>query len=145
MLLSRNILPLLMLLCVGCNHYGEIVHASDVDPTGWFTPSRVRFEVVDTSSRVDMSIMVRYDNILAPDSIELLVSTIAPDSVMWSEHFTLYTPKDADHSIYVLDTPYRRDIKWGQAGEYNMIFHPQQLYMGVSAIGVDIKPISKKR
>ncbi|MFI3281087.1 MAG: hypothetical protein R3Y44_03825 [Rikenellaceae bacterium] len=138
MLRARRISPLLAaLLAVGCSTHVDLAELTEVDPAGWFSPAEIRFEVADTVSRAQMQLIVRYDNIISADSVELLVSTTTPDGVMWCEPFTVYTPH-GDHSILLIESLYRDKIRWSQMGTYTISLHPQQLYRGVSAVGVNI-------
>lgn len=137
MQLCRSILPFIMLLVVSCGSPNQVAKVAEVDPSGWFSPSELLFEVTDTTSRVDLSIILRYNNEISADSIELMVSTITPSRVIWSEPFTLYTPL-ADKAISVVESLYRKEVKWSEEGEYKILLHPQHIYKGISAAGVEI-------
>ncbi len=139
--LCRNIIvPLALLLFVACNSSGEHGRIVDVDPSGWYAPTEITFEVAENSPRVDMKILLRYDNAVTADSVELLVSTIAPDGVKWTEPLVIYTPR-TNRSIYTTESPYRLNVEWQQSGTYQVLLHPQHLYRGVTAAGVTFSQI----
>ncbi len=125
----------LMLSCTTLPQLAEVV---EVDPAGWFSPSEIRFTVDEAQEyKVDMSILLRYDSTIWADSVELMVTTIAPDSVMWSERFTLRAPHNKQ-AISLVESPYRRNIEWGQSGEYRVVIQPQHVYRGICAVGINI-------
>ncbi len=137
-LLSAIIL-LLAVACftVSCGAPGELAKVVEVSPDGWFTPIEIPYEVDDTVNMAKMQLVLRYGNRFKHDSINLVVSTTAPDGVVWNEPLTLYTtPTDKLHEVVECD--YRRNIRWSQSGEYRVTLHPQHIYKGISAAGVKV-------
>ncbi|MFI3286105.1 MAG: hypothetical protein R3Y08_05565 [Rikenellaceae bacterium] len=135
---SFMLVALLMLL--GCGMYGEsnmVAEFTEVESSGWNTPSTVCFEVTDTLSRFDMSLLLRYDSYVSSNAIELFVSTTAPNGVMWSEQIT-FNIAATKRSIAVAEVPLRNNIRWNQVGEYKVELLPQHLYKGVLAAGVNL-------
>ncbi|MFI3332960.1 MAG: hypothetical protein SNI51_03055 [Rikenellaceae bacterium] len=127
----------LSILC-GCGDTTKsLAEITEVKPSGWYTPAEITFEVSDTTSLFDMQILLRYDSYISADSVELMVSTTAPDGVMWSDEFTIGVPA-GEHSLQIIEKSYRKSIMWGQAGEYRVSLHPMHLYRGISAVGVNI-------
>ncbi len=139
--LRGKLLALLTLLMVcSCGSLDALLDVVEVDPMGWNSQVDLSFEVDDNFERSECSelqIMLRYDNNISADSIELWVSTTAPDGVSWSESFTLATPT-SNQSINILDIPYRTNISWSQQGIYHFSLLPQRSYRGVSAVGVNV-------
>ncbi len=137
MSLSRKILPIVMLLMVGCGSPSQLATFIDTDPEAWYSPVELRFEVDDTLNIYNMELLARYTNSISADSLQLLISVTAPDGVMWSEPFTLHT-LNKNNSIEMAQSSYRENIRWSQRGEYRISLTPQQIYKGVNNVGVEI-------
>ncbi len=127
----------MLLLVVGCSSHRQVSQVADVSPKEWYSPVGVSFEVGDLLGRCDMQIMLRYGEMISADSVELLVTTIAPDGVAWSEPFMIYTPA-TKQVITIVDSDYRHNISWRQEGKYRVSFQPQHNYQGVTAVGVNL-------
>lgn len=126
-----------MLLMVGCGSPSQLATFIDTDPEAWCTPAELRFEVDDTLNIYNMELLTRYTNSISVDSLQLLISITAPDGVMWSEPFTLYTP-NKNNSMEISQGSYRENIRWSQLGEYRLSLTPQRVYRGVSSVGVEV-------
>ncbi len=137
MSLSRGIIPLLLLLLVGCNKDNILSKVVEVDPEGWITPAVLRFEVDPSWSRFDMELIMRCVQLTEVDSVELMVSTTAPDGVFWSEPFTLY-PSPNGQNVEIVERAYRTDVEWSQEGRYTLSIQPLGTYKGITAIGANI-------
>ncbi len=135
---SCGILSLLLLLLTGCNTTKELYSVVDVSPKEWFSPVEVSFELYDNSTKYEMQVSLRYGDMICSDSVEIIVETIAPDGVSWSDPLTIQTPHQGD-LITIVDSDFRRDIKWCCEGRYRVIFYPQHLYRGVTAVGVNLR------
>ncbi len=136
----RSILSLLLLFVVGCSAVEYHSKVVDTDPEEWTFPANLSLAVSDTVQQHDLQLIMRYSNLLKVDSVELLVTTTAPDGVYWSDRLTLY-PRRNGRSFNTLQSTYRRNVRWSQIGEYNIVFQPQRTYRGVTAIGLDIIPL----
>ncbi len=137
MSLSRSILPLLLLLVASCNVISQHSEVVDVDPSGWVLPAEVRFEIVDTTQYMDLQLVLRCLEQPNASAVRLLVSTQAPDGVVWREHFTLYPSPQMDFPT-TLEQEYRRRVRFSQQGEYCVTLQPLQSYKGISAAGVSM-------
>ncbi len=132
-----NILLLILFLTASCGTSNQLPEVVETPIKGWYSPVNVSFNVADTVSIAQMNLLVRYSNEILADSVELMVTTTAPDGVSWSEPFVLYTPHSRE-VIKVTECNYRRNVRWSQLGEYTVTFHPQHTYHGIGAIGVNI-------
>ncbi|MFR9523828.1 MAG: hypothetical protein SNH94_04565 [Rikenellaceae bacterium] len=138
MLPLRAILALgVVLLLPACAQRNSTAEVAEVNPVDWFTPARVELPVTDTVSYAQIYIVLRYTNIISTDSVEVVVTTTAPDGVTWNEPHAIHTPQ-GNHSIHMVESLYRSQVKWGQVGNYTVTFHPKQPYKGVSAVGVNV-------
>ncbi len=126
----------LVALVVGCNTSNSHSVMVDVDSSAWYKPAEVALEVYDTTSVVSLDVALRYSSSLESDSLELHITTIAPDSVRWSEYFTVALPQ-CDGQIINYDAPYRNAVKWQMEGEYKFCITPKRVYKGVMAIGIN--------
>ncbi|MFR9503094.1 MAG: hypothetical protein SNH73_01410 [Rikenellaceae bacterium] len=135
--LNRSILLFLLLLFFGCNTEGQFSKVVDVDITGWSTPTEVRFTVEAAPQRAELQLLFRCSELLSPDTIELFITTKAPDGVLWSEPFTICKVA-AGASINIAEVPYRRNIEWSQQGEYSITLQPLRLYEGITSVGINM-------
>ncbi len=137
-LFRQAILIVALLQLFGCGGESKrLAEVVEVDRAGWSTPAELRLEVDDTLSRFDLRVLLRYDSYISADSVELIIHTQAPDGVMWSEHFTLVAPP-SEGAVAFFEAPYRKNIRWRQMGDYKISLHPQHLYRGVSAVGINL-------
>ncbi len=135
MSLRHSIVVAMIALLSSCGTPRELTEFVDVSPAGWYAPTSFRVEVEDTLAMVDLQFVLRYSDAIATDSVGLLVSTTAPDGVMWSERFTMPTPK-GDSPMVVTQKIYRERVRWSQVGEYKISLLPQHLYRDISAVGL---------
>ncbi len=140
MWLNRTILAILLLLTVCCAPVELLSEVVDIDPVGWSDAAKIKFEVADTTRMIDLQLMLRCTDHSKADSVELMVTTETPDGVKWREPFTLY-PSDCDLSTKVVESTYRTSVRWRQMGTYSITLHPQHLYEGISAAGINIIPL----
>ncbi|MFI3316525.1 MAG: hypothetical protein SNF93_02960 [Rikenellaceae bacterium] len=133
----KYILPLILLCAVSCGSSGQLPVVKDVDPAGWFAPTPISFDVNSLDRSVQMRVLLRTDSTFDADSVQLMISTVAPNGVMWSEHFTINMPQGSG-SMGVAESLYRDNIRWSQTGEYRVILQPQHTYQGITAVGVSI-------
>ncbi|MFR9607746.1 MAG: hypothetical protein SNG34_04575 [Rikenellaceae bacterium] len=137
MSLSRSIIPLLLLLLMGCNKDNILSKVVEVDPEGWLSPAVLHFEVDQSWSGFDMELIMRCVQLTGVDSVELMVSTTTPDGVLWNEPFTLYPISDGQ-DVEIVEIPYRTSIEWSQEGRYTLSIQPLEAYKGITAVGANI-------
>ncbi len=136
-MLRQVLLLSILLFTTSCAVDAQRGHFADVDQSGWHQPTEINFEVDDMSNAVELQLALRYNSTISADSVELLVATKAPDGVMWSEPFTIYTPTDTS-AFYVVESSFRRNVEWQQEGNYQILLHPRHNYQGITAVGVNI-------
>lgn len=120
-----------------------------VDPDGWRPEDArtVSYVNKDTLALSEVSLFLTHSRTFGGDmdSLILTVTTVTPDSTVFSENITIH-PNPAFISSATLwhETvyPYRSHARLSQAGEYKFLFsHSQTLPVrGVKAIGLIIKP-----
>ncbi len=129
-------LMLIAWLISSCNTSDVSSTMVDVDSQGWTSPAEVTLTVDDTLSMFDLGIALRYEPKVVRDSLELLVTTVAPDGVRWSESVTIY-PESSQATIENYDAPYLNGVKWSMLGDYKIQFAPKYICKGVHAVGVN--------
>ncbi len=128
---------LLVLALASCNTTANHSVMVDVSSDEWFEPVVLALEVYDTESSVDLDVALRYNSIIAGDSVELHIATTAPDGVRWSEYLTICMP-ETEGLILNYDAPYRRMVQWPLEGEYTFCITPKRVYAGIVAVGINI-------
>ncbi len=142
MSLRHSIFLAVVAFMTSCGSPRDLSEFVKVDHEGWFAPVDFKVEVGDTIKRVDMQFILRYRNSIPTDSVELMVTTTAPDGVKWSERFTMPTPTGVEQMV-ISERIYRKDIRWSQMGEYRVSLLPQAIYEGITDVG--IKMIGESR
>lgn len=114
---------------------------TDVDPLGWSDAAEVRFENTDTLTPCDLRMVVRYDAAFAGGPVELEVTTVAPDSLQLTEHFTLCLARSRGPSPLLRDTAvlYRRHAVLRRTGGYRVTIRPEEPVRGIEAVGIAIE------
>lgn len=132
-------LSLAVLPAAGClsSHHAVVV---DVDPRGWTQEAQVRFANADTLGCRDLWLVVRHDGGFAGGELEVEVTTTAPDSLRYTEPFTLrFAPSHAPSPL-LRDTAvlYRPGVVLRCAGDYTLTIRPRETVRGVEAVGINI-------
>jgi len=129
-----------LLLTTGCREYRRIAIA-DVDPTEWRRMAAVRIENDDTLAYVDLFFTLRYNASFEADSLPIVVTTVAPDSVRFVEPVTLRLRPSPEAAALMRDTaiPYRRRVVLGRCGTYRIGIMPRIPVHGIEAIGIKIE------
>ena len=136
MMMRCSVLILIAWLINSCNTSNVNSTMVDVHSQGWYSPAEVTLNVDDTLSMFDLGLALRYEPKVLGDSLELLVTTIAPDGERWSEWVVLY-PRDRASTIANYDAPYRKAVRWSAVGDYRIQIAPKYICNGVHAVGVN--------
>lgn len=131
-------------LC-GCMSPHRTVVA-DVDPTGWEDAVTLRFANADTLSLCDLRLVVRYDGAFEATSVDLELTTLAPDSLQCTEPFALHVVPRSAPAPLLRDTAvlYRRGVVLKRCGDYTLTIRPLEPVRGIEAIGLDIVESEQK-
>ncbi len=129
-----------------CAHRGDSV-AANVDVSGW--GSDTEYSVVynnrDSLSLRELSLFVLHERSFATtnDSLLLTITTVTPDSLVWSEELAFYPDrlKTAEAGrFHETARPYRSRVTLGRKGPYTFTFsHRNTIPVeGIKGIGLTI-------
>lgn len=133
------VLFLLLALCA-CRPTSLTV-MQDVPARLWQEPVTVAFDAADTAALSDLYAVIRYNEAFREDTLTLRITTCSPDSLYFGE--TLWITVVHKHTAAPLRsqqrTPYRRRVRFGQAGTYRMTFRPTRPVRGIESVGLQIE------
>lgn len=136
----RRIVYTLVVACVmvACGGTGRNVEMHDTKENIWSTTEDFVYDNVDTLSKREIDIVVRYAGEHVTESVELTVMTLSPDSMVVAEPFTLHIPQLGDMRPEEHTFTYRRNVVLSQRGKYLFRLKPTAAAKGISSIGVVI-------
>lgn len=124
------------LLVVACGGTGRSVEVHDVEQSLWQSPEEFYYENVDTLSKRDIAVVVRYGAGYVADSVALRIMSISPDSMVVEEPFTLHIPQLGDMRPAEHTFLYRRNVVLGCRGRYLFRLCPEHEVEGISSVGI---------
>ncbi len=141
-----------LLLCAAlavcrCSHTCESVVA-DVDITGWGndTEYSVVYDNMDSLSQRELSIFVFHERSFAAatDSLLLTVTTVTPDSLVYSEEWVFRPDRrraEGYAAFHETVAPYRSRVVLGRKGAYLFTFSHRDAspVKGLKGIGITVK------
>ena len=132
------VVALVALVMVACGSTGRSVEMHDAPNGSWSTAEDFHYENVDTLSKRDISVVVRYSGEDVAESVELTILTISPDSMVVAEPFTLHIPQMGDVRPAEHSFPYRRNVVLSSTGDYLFRLKPKAAAVGISSVGIII-------
>lgn len=124
-----------MLSCLS-DHTATVV---DTPPIDWNEAVEMAFANRDTTSQVDLSLVIFYA-LEAPDSVDLAVRTTSPDGYVAEDTVRCYLPRrKSQHDYYEREVLFRRGTMLRCSGNYNITFAPTTTTRGVWAVGLNTK------
>lgn len=131
-------IALVGLVAMACNTTPRTVEVHDKAGSVWSSTEEFRYTNTDSLKRRDIAIVVRYDSGYDADSIALRVMTIAPDSMLLDEPFTLRVPRLRDMRPAEQRFLYRSNVVLKHKGDYLFRLTPEQPVEGISSVGITI-------
>ena len=124
-----------MLSCLS-DHTSTVV---DTPPVDWNEAVEMTFVNRDTTSQVDLSLIVYYA-LEAPDSVDVAVCTTSPDGYVAEDTVRCYLPRrKSQHNYYEREVLFRSGTMLRCSGNYNITFAPTTTTDGVWAVGLNTK------
>ena len=129
---------ILSALVVACGTPQHSVDMRDITNDIWNSTGEFYYDNVDSLSKRDIAIAVRYGNGYVADSVAMDILCVSPDSLVVIEPFTLHIPHVGDLRPSEQTFTYRRNAVLSTKGRY--IFHltPHQAVEGISSVGIVI-------
>lgn len=115
------ILGLLAAGMFGCRDRGN-ARVADVGPGGW--PVEVVYENQDTTSLRTLSLLVRLRTDFGYDRLDLVVETVTPDNLHWTDTVVV-VPGELEVVSFTyrdIKTPYRSAVVLDRPGAYRFRF-----------------------
>ncbi len=112
-----------------------------VEPEGWSAPAQLNIENVDTLTKRNITIYMRYRPSRELVELPLTITTTAPNGATASDEVTLYPARNKSSrwsSTQLLEVQYRINVVWSQTGRYRVEIEPKQEQRGVELIGINI-------
>ena len=136
----RNTLVAVVMCAVvaSCSGTGRSVEMHDTERSVWATTEDFVYDNVDTLARRDISVVVRYGTGNIDNAVALTILSIAPDSMVVAEPFTLHIPPLGDMRPKEHTFIYRRNVVLSQRGEYLFRLQPSAAVEGISSVGIVI-------
>lgn len=143
----RNILitviSILAISLSSCMPKGHSVEISDTENDRWSTVEEFYYDNVDTLTRRDISIVVRYGHGYTADSVAMSILSISPDSMVFEEPFTLRIPRLGDMRPAEHTFLYRRNVLLYKEGRYTFRLKPDAVVEGISSVGLVISEVNR--
>ena len=138
--MARRLIYALVAVCVmvACGGTGRSVEMHDTADNAWSMTEDFVYDNLDTLSKRDISIVVRYGGKRVAESVELTILSISPDSMVVVEPFTLHIPQLGDMRPAEHTFPYRRNVVLSRKGEYLFRLKPTVAAEGISSVGIVI-------
>lgn len=122
---------------------GRSVEISDTENDKWSTVEEFYYDNVDTLTRRDISIVVRYGHGYTADSVAMSILSISPDSMVFEETFTLRIPRLGDMRPAEHTFLYRRNVLLSKEGRYTFRLKPDAVVEGISSVGLVISEVNR--
>lgn len=136
----RHLIYALVAACimVACGGMGRSVDMHDTEHHRWSTAEDFVYDNVDTLSKRDIGIVVRYGGEHVSERVELTILTISPDSLVVAEPFMLHIPQMGDMRPAEHTFTYRHNAVLGHKGRYLFRLKPTHTAEGISSVGIVI-------
>ncbi len=136
MWLTAACMALVMAGCIS-SHQSFVVDTSDRE---WSEAVSVVIPNSDTISLRDLRITLRHDGDFRGEKVEVTITTMRPDSLLFSEPMVLHLSDDgrSESALHDVVCEYRRDVLFDMVGDYRMVITPMKPQQGILAVGVDI-------
>ena len=128
----------LSMLVVACGAPQRSVDMHDTQHDTWSVTEEFYYDNVDSLTKRDIAIAVRYSNGYVADSVAMNILCISPDSLVVEEPFTLHIPHIGDIRPEEQTFLYRRNVVLTTKGRYIFRLTPQSAVEGISSVGVVI-------
>ncbi|MEG0498796.1 MAG: hypothetical protein RR996_02090 [Alistipes sp.] len=127
------------LLLAGCTSPHQVA-VTDVSATAWRDSAQVTIYNADTLTLRDLNLLVRSNEAFEGDTLTLCVSVTSPDTLRYSELFTLHIPhsRHAASLRREAEIPYRLSVMLADTGNYQFTFRPTRPVRGVEAVGIHL-------
>lgn len=116
---------------------------NDTENDRWSTVEEFYYDNVDTLTRRDISIVVRYGHGYTADSVAMSILSISPDSLVFEEPFTLRIPRLGDMRPAEHTFLYRRNVLLAKEGRYIFRLKPDAVVEGISSVGLVITEVKR--
>ena len=123
---------------------GRSVEVSDTENDRWSTVEEFYYDNVDTLTRRDISIVVRYGHGYTADSVAMSILSISPDSMVLEEPFTLRIPRLGDMRPAEHTFLYRRNVLLSKEGRYTFRLKPDAVVEGIGSVGLVISEVKRE-
>lgn len=123
---------------------GRSVEVSDTENDRWSTVEEFYYDNVDTLTRRDISIVVRYGHGYTADSVAISILSISPDSMVLEEPFTLRIPRLGDMRPAEHTFLYRRNVLLSKEGRYTFRLKPDAVVEGIGSVGLVISEVKRE-
>lgn len=123
---------------------GRSVEVSDTENDRWSTVEEFYYDNVDTLTRRDISIVVRYGHGYTADSVAMSILSISPDSMVLEEPFTLRIPRLGDMRPAEHTFLYRRNVLLSKEGRYTFRLKPDAVVDGIGSVGLVISEVKRE-
>ncbi|MBP3455601.1 MAG: hypothetical protein J6K38_04985 [Alistipes sp.] len=121
-----------------CSSGGTTVEMHDMDDLRWSEAAQISVDNDDTLSMRTLSVVVRYNRRLQPDSVCVDIATLTPDSLRLEERFTLHIPPTDEVRPVERVFPYRRHARLMRQGTYRFTITPSDEIAGIESVGLMI-------
>lgn len=138
-----TIISILVISLSGCMPKGRSVVVNDTENDRWSTVEEFYYDNVDTLTRRDISIVVRYGHGYTADSVAMSILSISPDSLVFEEPFTLRIPRLGDMRPAEHTFLYRRNVLLAKEGRYTFRLKPDAVVDGISSVGLVITEVKR--
>ncbi len=111
--------------------------------TDWNSSIEITLPNLDTTTRRNIALVVRYRPSWISEDIEIAIETIAPDSVSITDTLQLrFRRHQSPRGEALIESiAYRQNSVWRQEGNYRVIITPTDKKIeGVEAVGINITP-----
>lgn len=128
----------LAMFAVACGTPQRSVVMHDTTHDTWNITEEFYYDNVDSLTKRDIAIAVRYGNGYVADSVAMSIMCISPDSLVVEEPFTLHIPHIGDLRPEEQTFVYRRDVVLNTKGRYLFRLTPHNAVEGISSVGIVI-------
>ena len=132
------VITILSALVVACGTPQHSVDMRDITNDIWNSTGEFYYDNVDSLSKRDIAIAVRYCNGYVADSVAMDILCVSPDSLVVIEPFTLHIPHVGDLRPSEQTFTYRRNAVLSTKGRYIFRLTPHQAVEGISSVGIVI-------
>ena len=127
-----------LLAMVACSGVSQSVDMHDTEHSVWSEAEDFYYDNLDSLTRRDISVVVRYGSGYVADSVQLSLMCVSPDSLVMEESFTLHIPHLSDMRPEVHTFPYRSNVVLRNKGRYLFRLRPHVAVEGISSVGLVI-------